>query len=106
MTKQVKKYITLAKNFVGLVEGSGIPIKEAYIFGSRANGEEHIGSDLDTCIVSPKFGRDRIEERVKLMLLGNDVSDLIEPHPFSPRDFADENNLLATEIKKTGIRIA
>lgn len=106
MTKNVKKYTALAKEFVALVEHSGIPVEAAYIFGSRVKGREYRGSDLDTCVVSRKFGKDRIKERVRLMLLSERISDLIEPHPYSLQDFADRFDPLAAEIKRTGIKIA
>ena len=105
MTRQLKKYINITKTYVAKIEKSGIPVTGAYIFGSRVKGTNHKWSDLDTCIVSPKFGRSRIKERVKLMTLGDSVYDLIEPHPFSPADFDDKYNVLATEIKRTGLRV-
>lgn len=105
MTKKIKNYINIAKSFIRSVEESGIPVEGAYIFGSRVKGKERPGSDLDTCIISRKFGRDRIKDRVKLMLISDRVSDLIEPHPFSPKEFVEDDNLLAVQIKKTGIKI-
>lgn len=80
-------------------------MENACIFGSRAKGTEHSWSDLDTCIISKSFGKDRIDERVLLMTIGYPVSDLIEPHTFSPADFADKYNTLATEIKHHGIKV-
>ncbi|MEK7611651.1 MAG: nucleotidyltransferase domain-containing protein [Patescibacteria group bacterium] len=85
---------------------SGIPVEQAYLFGSRAKGTAHKWSDLDLCVVSPAFGQDRFEERLKLMNLREDASEMIEPHPFSVKDFQDRFDPLAAQIRLTGIRVA
>ncbi|MBU1130203.1 nucleotidyltransferase domain-containing protein [Patescibacteria group bacterium] len=100
-----KKYIDWAKKYAKIVVDSGIRIKMMYIFGSRARGGGYKYSDLDISVVSPDFGKDRLSERVRLMGLTRKVSLLIEPHPFSVEDFSDKCNLLAEEIKRTGIRV-
>jgi len=98
-TKIVELYLKKVKE-------AGIPIVDAYIFGSQVKGKTHKGSDIDTGIVSSIFGKDRQQERVRLMNLRDDSTLLIEPHPLSLSDLESPFNPLVNEIKKWGIKIA
>ena len=100
-----KKYLTIINKYVRAIRNKGIKVDEVYLFGSRINGKSHKWSDLDTCIISPDFGKDPIAETSMLFSLTRDISLLIEPHPFSPQDFNDKFNPLAQEVKRTGIKV-
>jgi len=93
--------IKLAKKFIIYLHNQGIKIDSAYIFGSYAKGTEHEWSDIDVAVISPDFSDDRFEERIHLMKLSHDIDSRIEPVPFRPETFIDEDPL-AWEIKKTG----
>lgn len=99
------KIIKIAKLYVKKLKEAGIPIVDAYIFGSQVKGKTHKGSDIDTGIVSSVFGKDRQQERVRLMNLRDELTLVIEPHPLSPNDFQSPFNPLINEIKKWGVRI-
>lgn len=103
MTYHYIKKITLA--YVLKVKKAGIPIKGVYLFGSAAKGKMHKGSDIDICVVSSKFGKKPHDERLFLMRLQKGVSDRIEPHPYSPKDFSNKFDPLIQEIKRNGIQI-
>lgn len=103
MTK--KTIAAVIKQYVDTVKKNGIPVQDVYLFGSTAKGNTHKGSDIDICIVSPSFGKNRFDERLKLMNLRDGISDLIEPHPYSPADFNNPYDPLSAEIVKTGIHI-
>jgi len=97
--------IKIAKQYAVHVKKAGIPVKKVYVFGSYISGKAHIGSDIDICVVSSIFGKDRLKERVMLMKLQEDINDYIEPHPFSPEDFSNPFDPLASQIKKYGLMI-
>jgi len=97
--------IKIAKQYAIHIKKSGIPVEQVYIFGSYISGKAHIGSDIDICVVSSIFGKDRLKERVMLMNIRNDDDDLIEPHPFSPEDFSNPFDPLASQIKKHGLLV-
>lgn len=80
-------------------------IKNVFFFGSRARGLGHKWSDYDICVVSPNFGKDRVAETTKLLLIAADMDENIEPHPMSVEEFNDPNNDFANEIKRTGTQI-
>lgn len=93
-----------AISFINLIRTNGIPIKSAFIFGSYAKGKARQDSDLDICLISSKFS-DRFNDRLSLMRLRREIDFSIEPHPFHPKNFIDEDPLV-WEIKKTGVRVA
>ncbi|MDO8650376.1 MAG: nucleotidyltransferase domain-containing protein [Candidatus Berkelbacteria bacterium] len=101
MTKQAA--VQTATKYLRLVQKSGINLERAYLFGSQALGTAHTDSDIDLCVVSADFSDDRQSERVRLMNLRNDQTDMIEPHPISSDDFDDRLNFFANEIKRTGV---
>ena len=93
--------VELAKKFIAYLQNQGIKIDSAYLFGSFAKGTEHKWSDIDIAVISSDFSDNRFEEGVHLMKLSCDIDTRIEPVPFRPETFIDEDPL-AWEIKKTG----
>ncbi len=101
-----KQIIDLVSLYVKKVKRGGIPVSAAYVFGSRIKGKATKESDIDACIISPKFGKNRFDERLKLMNFVEGAYDLIEPHPYSPADFQNVFDSLANEIRQTGIKLS
>ncbi|MFA6006477.1 MAG: nucleotidyltransferase domain-containing protein [Candidatus Paceibacterota bacterium] len=94
-----------ASAYVRYLEGNRVPISAAYLFGSYVKGNTNKWSDVDVCVVSPLF---RTTDALSFLWHGRrteDVKNSIEPVGFDEESFADPNNELAYEIKKTGIRI-
>jgi uncharacterized protein len=56
-------------------------------------------------VISPGISGDRLEERIRLMKLSATIDSRIEPVPFRPDTFVDEDPL-AWEIKRKGIPIS
>lgn len=100
-----KKIKNIVIKYIESVKNNGIPVKNVYIFGSQVKGTVHKDSDIDVCIISNKFGKNRFRERLLLMKISNDYVDLIEPHPYSPKDFNNRFDPFVYQIKKTGIKV-
>jgi len=100
--KDIKKIVRIYKK---KLQESGIPVSDLYIFGSYAKGTANKWSDIDVCVISSRFGKNRHTERIWLMNLRDSLTEDIEPHPYSAKDFKIPYDSLATEIKKTGVRI-
>lgn len=83
----------------------GVVFSHLIVFGSQAKGTAKKWSDIDVCVVSPQFGKDRHTERVSLMRVRDDRLLDIEPHPYNPKDLADKYDPLASEIRKYGIPV-
>jgi predicted nucleotidyltransferase len=79
-------------------------VEAAYVYGSQVKGTFTEWSDIDLAVISPDFA-DPFQERLALMRLAAQIDDRIEPHPFTPQDF-DASNPLASEIRRTGVRVA
>ena len=100
-----KKVIEQAKAYKKILQTEKLPIQAFYIFGSYAKGTQHKWSDIDICVVSPKFkdswhGLNYLMDRVPA-----GSSWLIEPHGLNPKEFNNKYSTLATEVKEHGIKI-
>ena len=96
--------IETLKKFLEKLKENGIPIEAAYLFGSYAKGRAKEWSDIDVAVISSDISDDRLEERIRLSKISSHIDSRIEPVPFRPDTFVDEDPLV-WEIKKEGIRI-
>ncbi len=92
----------IAIKYVDQVQKSGIPVTNAYLFGSYAKKTANKFSDIDICIISPKFGDDYFENSIELKKIARTVDYRIEPVPFGVNDINDKYSSLASEINKYG----
>ena len=95
----------IAVNYTDQLQENGIPVTSAYLFGSYAKGSANKYSDIDICIISPKFGDNYFDDSLKLKKVANKVDYRIEPVPFAPEDINDKYSTLAKEIKKHGVQL-
>jgi predicted nucleotidyltransferase len=95
----------IATNYINNVRNTGISVDEAYLFGSYAKGKYSKFSDIDVCIVSPKFGKDYIEDSLILKKIANKIDYRIEPVPLTPDDLRNKYSTLASEIATSGINL-
>lgn len=91
--------------FVEEVRQQGVPIQQAYLFGSYAKGTPGEWSDVDVALVSDVFTGVRFEDIKRFV----DVTIrapyiLFEVHTFNTTDF-EENDAFAQEIINTGVRV-
>jgi len=95
--KEINEYITVLKK-------DHLPIRQVWLFGSYAKGNPHQWSDIDLCIISPKF-KDPFHALQYLWLKRvKDVGLTIEPVGYSQKDFAEGSSLIS-EIKRHGIKM-
>lgn len=104
MAKINPSVMSLVRKFLAGVYRNGIRIEAAYLYGSHAKGKENNWSDIDIAIVSPDITGNRFQERIRFMKLSSTIDSRIEPVPFRPEAFVDEDPLV-WEIKKEGIPI-
>lgn len=82
-----------------------VPIKKVIIFGSQSKGGTHKWSDIDVCIISPKFNASL--ETLQFLFKKRNKKEVmagLEPIGFSEKDFKEGSSLI-NEIKKTGVNI-
>ncbi|MDP3112708.1 MAG: nucleotidyltransferase domain-containing protein [Thermodesulfovibrionales bacterium] len=104
MAKINAAIVDRVRKFLAKLEEHGIHVEKAYLYGSYAKGIENKWSDIDVAVISHGFTYDRFEERIRLMKIASDIDLRIEPVPFRPDTFADEDPLV-WEIKKEGVVI-
>lgn len=100
-----KKVIKEINKFLEILKEDKLPMDKVILYGSYAKGNPRRWSDIDLCVVSPKFkdawgAMEYLWKRRKIF----DVNYTIEPIGFSPKDFRESSSLI-NEIKKTGIVI-
>lgn len=100
---QIKKII---KDYIELLKQDKLPIEKVILFGSRAKGKARRWSDIDLCIISPRF-TDQLKALQYLLSKAHevelqDMETAIEPVGYTSSSFTDEDPLV-WEIKKTGM---
>jgi len=90
--------------FLDKIRLSGFHISKAYIFGSYAKGQVDKWSDIDVAIISPQISNDRFEERIRLTELAMSIDERLEPLPFNPDSFSDDDPFVR-HIKMEGVAI-
>jgi predicted nucleotidyltransferase len=102
--ESVESITEIVQEYIKSLRQHQIEPELVYIFGSYAKGTSREYSDIDVAIVSNCLSGDRFDDGVRLMGFRWDIDLRIEPHPFRPEDF-NEDNPEAAEIMRTGIRI-
>jgi predicted nucleotidyltransferase len=77
LSKKIKKSV---EEYIRLLKKDKLPIKKVIVFGSQAKKTTYKWSDIDVCIISPKF-KDSFEALHYLLMKSYQVKALIEPHP-------------------------
>ena len=101
--KKVKK---IARDYAErLVAEDNLKVNKIIIFGSYAKGNTHKWSDIDVCIISPRF-KDEFEALQFLLTRRNDqeVMARLEPIGLSQKLFKEGSSLIR-EIERTGVEI-
>lgn len=92
------------KRFLDMVSASGLHLERALLFGSYAKGTANTWSDIDIALVSKDFTGIGFYDRKRVNPFLIKVDSRIEPHPFRPEDFTEDNPFVH-EILKQGINI-
>lgn len=102
VTKEIRKIVN---RFARQLDENNIPYDSMFLFGSYAKGNFRHDSDMDVAVISSSFGKNRLQERIKLMKISSAVDVRIEPHPVSSKDWQEGWKALVAEIQRTGINI-
>jgi predicted nucleotidyltransferase len=94
----------VAERFIKLIKSNNINIEKIILFGSYARGAGGEWSDIDIAIVSPEFSGIPFYDRKMLNPFILKVDTRIEPHPFKPEDFTEDNGFVS-EILKNGVEV-
>lgn len=90
------------RSYKRLLKKKRVPFTALYLFGSYAKKKQRMWSDIDVAVISPRFGKDYIEESVALNTIADHIHPLIQAHPLHPSYLDDAFSSFAAEIKKYG----
>jgi predicted nucleotidyltransferase len=95
----------IAKNYIDSVLKQQPGLISAFIFGSYANNNQRVDSDIDIALVIDNMSDvERFNMQVNLLMIASKIDNRIEPHPISKQDLLS-NNPFVMEIKRTGIEL-
>jgi len=99
--ERIKK---LVDKYIKKLRENNVDIEKIILFGSYAKGLNSKDSDLDLCVVSKDFGKDRLLESQFLLKIAADVDSRIEAIPSGLKDYEiNKISPILNEIKNTGI---
>lgn len=99
---QVKKIV---QAYAAELRRHDFPFTHIWLYGSHAKGRGKPWSDIDVCVVSPKFrGKQWDTYEKKLWQWRRDIDPRLEPIGFAPEDL-NSWSPLAHEIKTYGVKI-
>lgn len=102
--EEIKK---IAREYRKELERAGYSIKKIMLFGSYSKGTIHDWSDVDFLVISPNFDmKNDFDERVKINVIANKISPLIEAHLTSFEEFSQPESPWLVEAKKYGTVLA
>jgi len=88
MAWDTEKLETIAQQTIALLR-MRIPIVQAYLFGSQAQGTAHEASDIDIAAFSPAIDNMPFEEKMNLIVrIERQIDAPIELHLFSEKNLA------------------
>jgi len=99
--KEIKKTLLQYKS---ILEKDNFPVDALILYGSYAYGNYKPYSDIDVCVISKKFSKNKDKMETYLWKKVLELDPRIEPVGYSPKDF-NEIDPLVNEIKKRGIVI-
>jgi uncharacterized protein len=94
----------IIEKYIQALSENEIPIKQAILFGSYAQGRHTEWSDIDIALVSDIFAGNRFIDRGKIRKITLSVSSDLEVLPYRPQDFTAEDPFVR-EILETGVQI-
>ncbi|MFH1192264.1 MAG: nucleotidyltransferase domain-containing protein [bacterium] len=98
LTKKVKNAV---EEYINILKKDKLPINKIIVFGSQVKKTARKDSDIDVCVISSKF-KDNFKALHYLLMKSYEVDGTIEPHPYHPKDFIEDDPLV-WEIKRTGV---
>lgn len=101
-----KEILAKVRRFRRLLEKEGIPVAKILLYGSHVRGTAREDSDIDVCVISKAFGKDRLKERFFLFHQAPKIDSRIEPVPFTLNDYRTNRvSPLLHQIRKEAIEV-
>lgn len=102
--KKIRSVKGLLRKYRSLLERDKFPVQKIILYGSYARGNFKPYSDIDVCVISDKFSKNKDYHETYLWKKVLDIDSRIEPVGYDTRDFIEADPLV-NEIKKYGVEI-
>lgn len=103
--KKIKNIKQILLKYKIALEKDNFPVKKMILYGSYAKGGFKPYSDIDVCVISDKFAKNKDYYETYLWKKVLEVDSRIEPVGYYSKDFQSIDPLVH-EIKKHGIEIS
>jgi uncharacterized protein len=98
--------IKIIEQFVDALGKEGIKVDKVILYGSYTQGRQRKYSDIDVAIISRDFGKDPVEEGMRLFRIAGGIDPRIEPVPISLESYEKDTWIpLIYEIRKKGMEV-
>lgn len=99
--------LPVVERYLQELQGAGIPVEAAVLFGSYARGQQTEDSDIDLIVLSPRFDQGKSQADMSLLWrLRRKVDARIEPIAAGSREyFEDRSSPVLEYARREGIRI-
>ena len=94
----------ILNKYKAVLQKENFPVKSLILYGSYAQGLQSVDSDIDVCVVSEKFDKDKDYYENLLWKKVIEIDPRIEPVGYSPKSL-NQNDPLASEIIKHGVEV-
>jgi predicted nucleotidyltransferase len=103
----VKKAVRrVIQRFVEAVRREGIRVDKVILYGSYSRGTQREYSDIDVAIVSRDWGKDPVEEGMRLFVIAGGIDSHLEPVPISLESYEKDTWVpLIYEIRENGVEL-
>lgn len=98
------RVLRIIERYITALQQNNVPISQAVLFGSYAQGNYQEWSDIDIALVSNIFEGKRFDDRGKIRRINLSVSSDLEILPYRPEDFTPDDPFVKN-IMETGVRI-
>lgn len=102
--QKLKKIKKILRRYKYILKKANFPVKKIILYGSYAKGDFKDYSDIDVCVISDKFSRNKDYYETYLWKKVLEVDRRIEPVGYHPSDFIPLDPLV-NEIKRYGVEI-
>jgi len=98
-----RKAVKLINTFARELKKRGISVDHIILYGSYASGRVRPDSDIDVAVVSRDFGKDIVEEGMRLFRIAGEINSRLEPVPIALKAYQNDTWIpLIYEIRKKG----
>lgn len=99
--------LRIIQRFVEALTKEGIKTDKVILYGSYTQGSHREDSDIDVAVVSRDFGKDPVDEGMKLFRIAGSIDPRIEPVPVSADEYETGTWIpLIYEIREKGIELS